>query len=149
MTWIELFILFDTAGGRTTKGQHEKSPEAAERARRRKGSAKKGSIKDVAAIAKATLDDLLKQFKAICRYILNNDLQEDQREWFRMEARPHWRRLAMLGIEGNQPAISAFCETTKVEDEQIAGAVIRQKVGANPKVIKAHVESTKARNENA
>ena len=98
-------------------------------------------------IAKASLDEELKQFKAICRYILNNDLQEEQREWFRMEARPQWRRLALLGIEGNQPAIAAFCETTQEEDDDIAEAIIRQKVGANPKVVKAHIEATKARNE--
>ena len=35
ITWTELFILFDTAGGRTTKGQHERSTEAAVRARKK------------------------------------------------------------------------------------------------------------------
>ena len=52
-----------------------------------------------------------------------------------------------MGIEGNQPAISAYCETSKEEDEIIAEAIIRQKVGANPKTIKAHMEMTKARKE--
>jgi hypothetical protein len=60
--------------GRTTKGQHVKNSEAADRARKRKASTKKGNIGDVAAIPKATMDEELKQFKAICRYILNNDL---------------------------------------------------------------------------
>ena len=58
-----------------------------------------------------------------------------------------WRRLALLGIEGNQPAISAICETTEEEDEGIAKAIIMQKVGANPKTTKAHTEMTKARSE--
>ena len=96
---------------------------------------------------KPTMDEEIKQFKAICRYILNNDLQEEQRKWFRMEPRPQWRRLALLGIEGNQPAISAFCETSKEEDERIAEAILMQKVGASPKTAKAHAEASKARKE--
>ena len=136
ITWLEAFILFDTAGGRTAKGQHVKSPEAAERARKRKANMKKGNIEDVAAIPKASMDEELKQFKAICRYILNNDLQDDQRGWFRMEARQQWRRLALLGVEGNQPAIAAFCKTSMEEDHMIAEAIVRQKVGANPKSVR-------------
>ena len=65
---------------------------------------------------------------------------------------PHGIKTAMAetcfaGIEGNQPAISAFCETSKEEDEKIADAIVRQKVGANPRTIKAHAETTKARKE--
>jgi len=147
ITWLELFILFDTKGGRTASGQHQKSKEATERARRRKGRTRKGSINEVAAVAKASLDEELKHFKAVCRYILSNDLPEEQRDWFKMETRPQWRRLALLGIEGNQPAMAAFCQTTQEEDDAIAEAIIRQKVGANPKVVKAHIEATKARSE--
>ena len=40
-TWIELFILFDTTGARTMKGQHVKDPEAKKRADRRDSIAKK------------------------------------------------------------------------------------------------------------
>ena len=85
ITCAELFILFDTTGERTTKGQHETSPVAIERAKKRKGKTKAGNLNDAAAVAKPTLDEEIKQFKAICRYILNNDLQEEQRKWFRME----------------------------------------------------------------
>ena len=98
-----------------------------ERARKRRSKVKAGNIINTAAIVKPTMDEEIKQFKAICRYILHNDLQEEQRKWFRMESRPQWRRLALLGIEGNQPAISAFCETTKEEDESIAEAIMVQK----------------------
>ena len=94
-----------------------------------------------------TLDEEIEQFKAICRYILHTDLQEEQMKWFRMESRPQWRRLACLGIEGNQPAISAFCETSKEEDESIVEAILIQKIGANSQTIKAHAEVTKARKE--
>ena len=43
-TWLELFILFDTAGYRTDDGQHVKDPEAQARAekRRRKANNAKG-----------------------------------------------------------------------------------------------------------
>ena len=147
ITWTEVFILFDTRGGRTTEGQHVKSPAAMERATKRRSKDKTGNIINTAAIVKPTLDEEIKQFKAICRYILHNDLQEEQRKWFRMESRPQWRRLALLGIEGNQPAMSAFCETTEEEDESIAKAILMQKVGANPKETKAHTEMTKARSD--
>ena len=142
-----MFTLSDTEGGRTTAGQHEKNPAATERARKRKAKAKISNISDMAAIPKPTYDEEIKQFKAICRYILNNDVQEEQRKWFRFEMCPQWKRLALLGIEGNQPAIAAYCETSREEDDKIAEAIVRQKVGANPKTIKAHVEVTKARKE--
>ena len=142
-----VFILFDTRGGRTTEGQHVKSPAAMERAKKRRSKEKAGNIINTSAMVKPTLDEEIKQFKAICRYILHNDLQEEPRKWFRMEPRMQWRRLALLGIEGNQPAISACCETTEEEDEGIAKAILMQKVGANPKTTKAHTEMTKARSE--
>ena len=66
ITWTELFILFDTAGGRTTAGQHQKNPAATERAKKRKSKVKKHAISDIAAIPKPTYDDEIKQFKAIC-----------------------------------------------------------------------------------
>ena len=102
------------------------------RAKKRKNKAKASNINDTAAVAKPTLDEEVKQFKAISRYIFNKDLQKEQRKWIRFEMRPQWRRLAWLGIEGSQPAISAFCETSKEEDEKIAEAIVRQKVGGQP-----------------
>ena len=147
ITWAELFILFDTSGGRTTAGQHQKSQAATDRAKKRKSKEKKHLTSDTAAIPKPTYDEEIKQFKAICRYVLSNDVQEEQRKWFRGEVRPQWKRLALLGIEGNQPAIAAYCETTAEEDSKIAEAIIRQKVGANPKTIKVHVDMSRARRE--
>ena len=32
ITWIELFVLFDLVGDRTEEGQHQKDPDATERA---------------------------------------------------------------------------------------------------------------------
>ena len=139
--------MFDTVGGRTTAGQHEKSPAATERAKKRKSNAKKLATSDIAAIPKPTYDEEIKQFKAICRYVLNNDVQEEQRKWFRFEMRPQWKRLALLGVEGNQPAIAAYCETTIEEGNKIAEAIIRHKVGANPNTIKIHVDMTRVRKE--
>ena len=143
ITWTEVFILFDTRGGRTTEGQHVKSPAAMERAKKRRSKEQIGNIINTSAMVKPTLDEEIMQFKAICRYILHNDLQEEHRKWFRMEPRMQWRRLALLGIEGHQPAISAFCETTEEEDEGIAKAILMQKVGASRKTTKAHTEVTK------
>ena len=140
-------MLFDTAGGRTHDGQHVKSKEATERAKKRRSREKANRHNNVAAIAKPTLEEEIKLFKAICRHILQNDLRDNQRTWFRMEQRSHLRRLGLLGIEGNQPAVAAFCETSTQEDDIITKAIIQQKVGANPKAIKAHTEMTAAKEE--
>ena len=57
-----------------------------------------------------------------------------------MESRAKLRRLAPLGITGNQPAIAAFCKIDEMERRTIIEAILQQKVGANPKLQKAHIE---------
>jgi hypothetical protein len=114
------------------------------KARRSEDKPKHGT--DTAAIAKPSLDEEIKLFKTICRYILQNDLQDEQRTWSRMDQRMHLRRLAPLGIEGNQPAVAAYCEVTKEEDDTITKAILQQKVGANPKAMKAHNELKEEQN---
>ena len=80
-----MFILFDKYGERTEEGRHVKSKAALERAKARKSKDKARHTHDNAAVIKPTLDEEVKLFKAVCRYIVNNDLQDDQRTWFRME----------------------------------------------------------------
>ena len=49
------------------------------------------------------------------------------------------RRLAPLGIEGNEPAIKAYCKITPEEKQIIIEAILQQKVGANAKNFKQFV----------
>jgi len=57
-----------------------------------------------------------------------------------MEQRSYFRRLAPLGIEGNQAALACFCKIDSDEKESISTAIIQQKMGANPKAIKTPKE---------
>ena len=83
VTWLELFTLFDLRGVRTIKGQHIKDTAATERARIRKskgrhveakGGRRKGNLILTSAVVKPTLDEEMKRFKAIARYITSHDL---------------------------------------------------------------------------
>ena len=141
ITWIELFILFDTAGKRSEQGRHVKSEAAQKRAKARKSKEKKQHTQDSSAVVKPSLEEEIKLFKAVCRYIFQNDLQAAQTPWFRMEKRIDRRRLADLGVDGCCPALAVYCETTAAEDEAIARAVLQQKVGANRKAIDEHDKS--------
>ena len=153
-----MFILFDLFGERTLAGQHIKNPEAMRRAMERRAKARgtrikkygkgKNNGKEVgqrnvvhcSATIKATYDEEMKLFKAIVRHITRHELDEQQKKWFQMETRAKLRRLAMLGIAGNQPAIAGYCRIQAREQQQIVQAIVQQKIGANPKAIKAHKE---------
>ena len=158
-TWLELFVLFDTGGYRTINAQHIPNPDALERARerrkirgsngpkasraKRRGTGSNDDIDDIqnhAAVAKPTLDQEIKMFKAIVRHITKHDLDDQQRKWFQMETRQNLRRLGSLGITGNQPAIAALCKFEPHEKLKIAEAILQQKVGANAKSAKLYLE---------
>ena len=62
-----------------------------------------------------------------------------------MDERSKLRRLAKLGIQGHQPAVTAFCKMTKKEKEVITGSLLKQKVGSNPKSTKAYNEFAERR----
>ena len=167
ITWLELFVLFDTGGYRSNGAQHIRDREALRRASARKKmrsnkDAKASEdqserrhegdepcdIQQIAAIAKPTLDQELKAFKAIARHITKHDLDDRQRKWFQMEKRSNLRRLGSLGIIGNQPAMAAMCKLDQHEKLVIAEAILQQKVGANAKAAKQyheHVEREKHR----
>ena len=85
ITWMELFILFDISGKRTEQGRHVKSEAAQRRAKARKSKEKKKHNQDSSAVVKPSLEEEIKLFKAVCRYIVQNDLQDEQTTWFRME----------------------------------------------------------------
>ena len=57
-----------------------------------------------------------------------------------MEQRSELRRLAPLGVEGNEPAIKAYCKTTPKEQQAIIEAILQQKVGVNAKSLKQYAE---------
>ena len=55
VTWLELFILFDVTGARTSKGDHIKDPKAKRRADAR--NKKEASTKDVGPTSKMLLSN--------------------------------------------------------------------------------------------
>ena len=72
--------MFDTGGNRSEAGQHSKNPEATKRAKERKekarsAKAKKMGISDTTVAAKPTLDEELKQFKAIVRHVMRHEAE--------------------------------------------------------------------------
>ena len=136
ITWAELFVLFDLHGNRTAEGQHIKNQAARRRARQRNidnkhvrpedERSRKRTMKFASATSMPTLDEELKHFKALCRYITNHDLPEEQRRWFRNEPRANLRRLAPIGIDGHQPGLSAYCQVTEEERTDIRRAIVSQ-----------------------
>ena len=146
ITWMELFVLFDLHGNRTTDGQHVKNQAARDRAQHREDDSRHRRPADqrtrmttrklAAATVKPNLDEELKYFKALVRYITNHDLPEGQPRWFKSESRSHLRRLPSLGIDGHQPGIAAYCHCTEEERRDIRRALVGQKIGANPKNLK-------------
>ena len=91
-------------------------------------------------MTKASLDQELKLFKAIVRQIARHELNDEQTKFFHMERRAHLRRLAPLGIEGNEPAAKAYCKVTPQEGDRIIEAILKQKVGANAKNLKQYAD---------
>ena len=89
------------------------------------------------AICLPTLDEELKSFKAIVRYIMRHEA----------EGRNRLRRLAKLGIIGHQPAIVAYCKVSMEERDTIIERLLKQKVGSNPKRMKTYYEYKKAVDE--
>ena len=87
VTWLELFILFDVSGARTVKGEHIKDPKAKHRADARNKKAKKDERQGTRGnpIAKPSLDEELKRFKAIVRHIAKQELGGEQGKSFLME----------------------------------------------------------------
>ena len=156
ITWTELFILFDQQAERPEKAHHQKNPKAFQRARRRKIDARNAKEKKASksqidkrrnqtddplqssVVSKPSLAEELQLFKAIIRHITKHELGASQKDWFSMEQRSHFRRLAPLGIEGNQAALACFCKLDSDEEEAISTAIIQQKMGANPKAIRTH-----------
>ena len=80
-SWIELFILFDTTAARSAEGEHIKEPETAARAaKRKKQEGKKAKQQRLgSAITSPTLDEKLKNFKAIARHTMRRGADTEQR----------------------------------------------------------------------
>ena len=148
VTWLELFVLFDVSGARTSKGDHIKDPKARKRAdaRNKKRSKLQGGRTTIGnAIVQPSLDEELKRSKAIVRHIAKREVDKDQGRWFLMEARAKFRRLGPLAVWGNQPAIAAHVQMTKEEVGSVTESIPKQKIGHNPKAMKRYGEMMQRR----
>ena len=132
ITWIELFVLFDITGSRSEKGQHQKNPAATRRAKKRRENAKdaknkKRNISETMAVAKPTLDEEIKLFKAIVRHITKFEIEPKEARWFIADNRPCLKRLGNLGINGHQPSITVYCKMAREEKQKVTDAIMKQK----------------------
>ena len=89
VTWLELFLLFDTTGARTERGEHIRDRSARQRAEAR-NTLKKKQCRNAGssnANVKPTLQEELNRFKAITRQIARQEVGGEQAAWFTMEKR--------------------------------------------------------------
>ena len=127
-----MFTLYDLTVNRSEKGHHLKNPEAEKRAEKRRLKArcakvKKLSLNETTVVTKPTLDEEIKQFKAIVRHIMKYEAEQEKAKWFRVGSRASLRRLSNLGISGHQPSIMAYSKMTKDEKDRITEAILKQK----------------------
>ena len=94
---------------------------------------KDGNIDDATALTKATLEEEIKDFKAIARHILKHEVKQAKGRWIKMENRSNLRRLNDLGIFGHQPAIKAYCQISQEEKATIMEHILKQKIANNRK----------------
>lgn len=137
-TWIELFALFDLTGNRSTMGQHQKTPGALKRAEKRARKArcarnKKLHLVETTVIGKPTYDEEIKLFEVVVRHIVKYEGEQGKASWFQLDSRANLSRLNVLGVSGHQRAIKAFCQVTHQEKNQIAEAILKQKIANNQK----------------
>ena len=85
-----------------------------------------GNVMQHSVVSKPSMEQELALFKSIVRQIAQRELGEGQKKMFRRESRTKLRRLAPLGIVGNQAAIGAFCKTDGMERRTIAEAILQQ-----------------------
>ena len=94
-------------GRSTIKDEHaRKRAEARSSTAKKKGRAR-GRPRKADAVVLPRHEEEMGKFKGICRHILKHETKPEQAEWFKMEPRMNLKRLAKLGVEGNQPAIAA------------------------------------------
>ena len=74
-------------------------------------------------------------------------MEQDQASWFELAKRVHLRRFGLLGIEGNQPAIRAFVETTSEEKKILTRNILLQKLSTNAKATKEFDELVRRREQ--
>jgi len=91
------------------------------------------NLNNTTVVTKATLDEEIKEFKAIVRHIFKHEVKQGEGKWIRMDNRSNLRRLNDLGVFGHQPAIKAFCQMTKEEKTRITESILKQKIANNRK----------------
>ena len=134
ITWLELFILFDTGNYRREGSKHVKNVEAANRAAerqtKRKHSGKKAKTKaQHSATVNPSLLEELALFKQLMRHVLQHGASNpEDKKLFAADKRQHLRRLASLGVYGHQPSTRTYCSITEEENFSIIEAILQQKV---------------------
>lgn len=86
------------------------------------------------------MDEELKTFKAMIRHVAKHEGEAKAGKWFQADNRPRLRRLGFFGINRHQPAIAAYCKQIEKEKEEVANAIMKQKVANNPKAEKQLAE---------
>jgi len=94
---------------------------------------KKQNLSETTVITKPSFDEEIKLFKAIARHIAKHETEQGNANWFQTDTRANLRRLNDLGVSGHQPAIKAYCQTTKQEKPQIVEAILKHKNANNKK----------------
>ena len=85
-----------------------------------------------------TLQEELRGFKAIARYVIWSDCKyKDQQQIFKPDLKQNIRRLGSFAIIGHQTAISGWCTTTEEEKKACEEAIAKQRMGANAKAWKS------------
>ena len=86
-------------------------------------------------------------FKDIIRQVTKHDLEPIQAEMFQAEERTWLRRLALLAVNGHQPAINGFIQMSAEEKEKIADCIMQQKSEANEKGLKEYRDLVRRRKQ--
>lgn len=117
ITWIELFVVFDTAEARTPGGKHVKDLDIEARPKERSnGGAKVKKVGTNKAFTSSnvlpSLQEEMCTFNAIVRDIARHELQRQVGKGFNAERRQHITCLANLGMLGHQGAIAGHCKVS-------------------------------------
>ena len=99
----------------TKKAQQPPREQRKKEGKLRIPKAKKTNLNETTVVAKPTLGEELKTFKAIVRHITKHEAEQKAAIWFTTDNRSSLRRLGNLGVNGHQPSISAYCKMTKDE----------------------------------
>ncbi len=157
MTWLELFILFDTGGWRdkeaifhldaASKIRAEKCAMNGRAKMMRSGRTGQVSRQTANCTTRASLGAEIANFKAIIRYIITTNADQANQCMFTVDDRSHIRRLKPFAIIGHQPGFNSCRITTEVERRKVEMAILKQRVGTTSKQALVTMRSVHARRD--